>query len=199
MSKAASTPPWNSFRGCVRPSRPGTGRNASPAPATCPTSTGHPPGPGGRWPATPATTKTPRTGMGMSDAFLAAELLADAIHQGLVRAPSRWTRHSPPTSSDETPDRQRVRTHLEHRPARPALAQARGVVPDRRRPARSRPPRLRGPRRLHPPDRPPHTGAPLTSTRRAAGGSPGHLGPPEAAIPDGNGVPAIHALRVQPG
>ena len=52
--------------------------------------------------ARPPATRTPCTGIGMSDAFLAADLLADAIHQGLSGT-SPWIRHSPPTSSDETP------------------------------------------------------------------------------------------------
>ena len=53
-------------------------------PATCPTCTGNRQDRDGHSPATPATTKTPGSGMGMSDLFPAADLLAGAIDDGLT-------------------------------------------------------------------------------------------------------------------
>ena len=53
---------------------------------------------------------------------------------------ARWTTPRRLPTATRRLHHQRLRTHLEHRQARAALAQPRSVLPDRRRPTRGRPP-----------------------------------------------------------
>ena len=103
-------------------------KSASSAPTTCPTCTGPQQDRVGRWPATPATTRTPRTGMGMSDAFCVSRT-AGRCHPRGARggaANRRCTSRLPGRA--RRPHRQRIRAHLEHGPARAAHAKARSVL-----------------------------------------------------------------------
>ena len=72
--------------------------------------------------------KDPCTGMGMSDAFLAADLLAERHPRRAHRAPAHGRRAGRLPDRTRPAHRQRLRTHPGHRPARAAPGPAPGPL-----------------------------------------------------------------------